>query len=258
MSSENQNVQAVGYGYASDEVKVNPFSFGGNFGNTKLIKFEWIPNGGKDGAEQEALDVVFSINGVEKSYRMFPIVKAFGKDNEEITDPNAPEFKDAMIDFNARITHILHAFLDIDTIKAGFARPISSFKEFCQIAMSLLPKDYKDRSLDIFLQYQWQIDQGQGKTYLDIPKKMKYGRWLNAALPGKWEEKKVENPSDTTPRALWYENEKGEVHPFVKNGWFMNSNFAQQQKTGGAASDAGTQQAATQTQTDGAQKASAW
>ena len=54
----------AGYGYQTDEVKISPFNFGGNFGVTNLIKFEWIPNGGASGAEQEALDVTFVINKV--------------------------------------------------------------------------------------------------------------------------------------------------------------------------------------------------
>lgn len=255
--SEQQNVNTGGYGYASDEQKVSPFNFGLNAGNTKLTKFEWIPNGGKDGAEQEALDIVFNINGTDKNYRMFPVVKAFGKNNEEITDPNAPEFKEALIDFNARVTHILHAFLDSETIKAGFAKPIANFKEFCQTAMAMLPKDYSEQPLDIFLQFQWSLGDKE-RTYLEIPNKMKYGAWLKAAVPGIWTKHTVENPSDDVRKALWYTNEKGEEHPFFKNGWFMNSNFANQQRQDGGSGSASDSNAATATKEEGAQKASSW
>lgn len=236
--------ESGGYGYQSDEVKVSPFSFGLNAGNCRLTKFEWIPNGGKDGAEQEALDIVFTINGTEKSYRMFPVVKAFDKNNNEITDRNAPEFKDAMTDFNARITHILRAFQDEETIKSSFARPIKNFKEFCQIAMSILPKDYKEKPLDIFMQYGWTLREGQERTYLEIPSKMKYGRWLSPAVPaqGSWHEKRVENPDDSERKALYYVDDAGNEHPFTKNGWFMNSNFAKQQRADGGSSN---EQAAT-------------
>jgi hypothetical protein len=254
MSTEQQK-PAVGYGYASDEVKVSPFNFGGNFGKTFLTKFEWIANGGKDGAEQEALDVVFNINGTDKSYRMFPITKVFGKNNEEITDPNSQEFQDAIVDFNARITHILHAFLDSETIKAGFARPINSFKDFCQVAMSLLPKDFKERPLDIFLQFQWQLRGEQEKTYLEIPTKMKYGKWLCAAQPGEFKAVKADKPSDDNRKALYYVNAEGVEHPFVKNGWFMNSNFANQLRAEGAEQNAA---AAAAIQADGAAKTSSW
>lgn len=267
MSTENnEQSQPIGYGYSSDEVKLNPFSFGLNAGATFLKKFEWIANGGKDGAEQEALDIIFSINGTEKSYRMFPIVKAFGKNNEEITDPSRQEFKDAIIDLNARSVHILHAFMDSDSIKAGLSRPIGDFKGFCQVLMSMLPKNYKEIALDIFLQYEWQIGANQNRTFLTIPNKMKYGKWLTKAEPGTWTEHRVENPADSVTKALWYENEKGDIHSFVKNGWFMNSNFGSQQKAGTTSSNvssttsnvANTQAAASKTQADGAGKASAW
>lgn len=254
--SETKTAPAAGYGYASDEgAKVSPFTFGLNAGLAKLTKFEWIPNGGANGAEGEALDIVFNINGVDKSYRMFPVTKAFDKENKEVTNPDSAEIKDALIDFNARITHILHCFIEADDIKAGFSRPIPDFKTFCQIAMGMLPKDYKEKSLDIFLQYQWQLGEGKERTYLEIPKKMKYGKWLAASTGQKWAEQKVANADQNVREALFYTNEKGEKHPFTKNGWFMSSNFAKQQKAAGAETSAA---AAGATQADGAAAASAW
>lgn len=240
-----------GYGFTTDEVKVNPFNFGLNAGNCFLIKFEWIPNGGKDGAEQEALDIVFTINGTEKSYRKFPVTKAFDKNQNEITDPNAPEMKEAMSDFNAVITHILHCYVDIESIKAVMAVPITSFKQFCQIAMSILPKTYKEIPLDIFLQWGWQISTNGDKTYLEIPNKMKYGRFLapaQAPINGSnWEEKRVENPTNSTREALWYEDSAGNKHPFTKNGWFMRSSFASQQRTYDSASSSSSANTSTST-----------
>ena len=246
----------VGYGYASDEQKISPFNFGLNAGAAKMTKFEWIPNGGKGGVEQEALDIVFNINGTDKNYRMFPVTKAFLKGNAgETTDPNAPEFQEAISDFNSVVTHILHAFIESDAIKAGLARPIANFKEFCQIVMSLLPKSYTELPLDIFMQYQWNLPEGKERTYLDIPSKMKYGKWLVPAQPGTWIKHLAEGISEDTKKALWYTNEKGEEHPFFKNGWFMNSNFANQQKSG--SSDA-SEAASTATAVDGEKKKSAW
>lgn len=258
--------QGGAYGYASDETKVSPFNFGLNAGKTFLTKFEWINNGGAGGAEQEALEIIFNINGTDKSYRMFPVTQAFGKNQEKITDPNAPEFKDAITTFNARVTHILHCFMDSDTIKASFSRPIKSFKEFCQIAMSILPKNYKDRVMDIFLQWQWQISKDNNRTYLDIPGSMKYGKWLCPTVAPinstEWTEKRADNPTDNTREALWYEDGAGNHHPFVKNGWFMNSNFAKQQRSEAEAGTDGGAAAASETaatiNAEGEKKASAW
>lgn len=254
--------QVSQYGYASDDVKLNPFNFGLNQ-DVRLIKFEWIPNGGKDGAEQEALDIVFKINDVEKSYRMFPVTQAFGENNEKVTDPNSKEMKDAFADSNARVVHILHCFRDIDSIKAAFSKRIDSFKDYCIIAMSGLPKDYSTKPLDIFLQWGYNLGDKE-KTYLEIPSKMKYGKWLCEAKPGVWSEHRVESPADSVREALYYTNEKGEKHLFVKNGWFMNSNFAKQQRSAGSEETGGGSASANATSTQTtetakpAPQASAW
>lgn len=226
-----------GYGLGDDEVKTSPFRFGGNFGVTKLKKFEWIPNAGKDGAEQEALDIIFDINGTDKSYRLFPVTKVFSKQNQELTDKDSAEYKEAkklaVGNLNNVVTHILNALLPKETVQAGLSKPTKSFKEYTQNAASLLPKDFNTRLLDIFMQYQWNITEGQNRTYLELPKKMSYGAWLKPAIEGVWTEKRAENIQESTREALWYENEKGEKHPFTKNGWFMLSNFANQQRTAG-------------------------
>lgn len=263
-----------GYGYGNDEFKQSPFVFGGNFGLAKLTKFEWIPNAGKDGAEQEALDIVFNINGTDKSHRLFPITKVYDKKNQELTDKESAEYKEAAK--NARgnlsniVTHILNALLDKETVQATLSRPTKSFKDYAQLAQSVLPKDFAERKLDIFMQYQWQISEGQNRTYLDLPKKMVYGAWLKPAIEGKWVEKRADNIQESTREALWYENEKGDKHPFTRNGWFMLSNFANQQRTdgtsgsttaGAAAMNAGTGQApaaSAPTTTTPPSTASAW
>ena len=105
------------------------------------------------------------------------------------------------------------------------------------------------------MQYQWQLKEGQERTYLDIPAKKKYGRWLVPAQPGEWTKNVAENISEDTRKALWYTNQDGEEHPFFRNGWFMNSNFANQQRSGSTES---TEAAASNTVADGEKKASAW
>lgn len=226
------------YGYESDEQGQSKLRFGLNPAAARMVKFEWVNNAGKDGAEGEALDVQFAIDGNDRAtnYRIFPVIKAFGKDNVEITDQKAPEFQKAVKDVNAIITHILHCFVDVDSIKnAMTAQPISTFKEFCKVAMSLLPADYADRKLDIFFQWQWQIKGENKNTFLELPKKMSYGKWLCPAIPpaegSEWTEQRHKSPDSQTPIALKYVDGAGKIHPFTRNGWFMNSKFASQQKT---------------------------
>lgn len=224
---------STGYGYETDEVAVSPYNFGLN--NAYMTKFGWIHNAGKNGAELEALDIEFTINGKAKSYRRFPFTKAFGKNNEEITDSTASEFKEGFKDWNAIITHIAHSFIDNDTYKAATSRPFSSFKEFCEVVTALLPKDFATKPLDIFMQYQWQPSSDQTRTFLEVPTKMKSGAWLKPAQPGEWKEHILDSPRDNDT-ALWYTNEKGEQHPITKNGWFMKSNYARKQGDDSAAS----------------------
>lgn len=223
------------YGYGEEtENKVSPYTFGLNQG-FRLTKFEWIPNGGKDGAEGEALEIIFekiSDPTVKRSYRQFPVTKGYDKSGNEVTDPKSKEYKEAFSDFNGRITHILHAFVDDAAVKAAFARPIKGFKEFCNIARSLLPGAQTPTiELDIFFQYQWSLKGDQKRAYLDMPTKRKHGAFICKSVKpvGKWTAVKVENPDDNEQYALKYVDDAGNQHPFTRNGWFMNSNFAIQQ-----------------------------
>lgn len=237
MAEEQVNM----YGYSSDEVTAIPFNFGLNAGVTYLTEFKWIPNGGKDGAEQEAIEIIFNINGTEKSYRKFPVTQGFDKNNQPVKDPNSAEFKEAVMTLNSVITHILHCFIDQDALKKGLNRPIGSFKEFAQVAASLLPADFKTKKLDIFMQYQWSIRQGQNRTFLEIPNSMKNGKWLQAAQepqagpngPAEWKEVKKElaGLADNDQNALYYVDGAGNRHNFSRHGRYMKSNLAIQQKT---------------------------
>jgi hypothetical protein len=217
------------YGYQDDNVSQGS---GTNFGlnqGIKMVKFEYNPNCGKDGAEMEGLDIVFN-NGVRDiSYRQFPITKVFDN-NTEITDTNHVKFKEAMNNFNAIMTHIMTCFISRETYAAALSKPISSFKDFCKVLMQLLPDNYSEIELDAFFQYQWDIKGENTKTYLELPKKVTYGKFLCATIvpTGNWKEMKQENPLTNTKNALYYKDEAGNIHPFIRNGWFMNSPFANQ------------------------------
>lgn len=237
MSTESVNNM---YGFASDEVKQVTFAFGLNPGTTFLKKFEWIPNGGAEGAEKEALEIIFTINGTDKSYRKFPVTQGFGKKGEVITDPNSAEFKEAVNTLNTVIVHILHCFVDTSVIQKAMSVPIASFKQFCSIAASVLPKNFNEIPLDIFMQYQWKIGTGQNRTFLEIPSSMKNGKWLCPAikpLPDKdgnnaeWKEVRKKEPADGDQKALIYVDGANNVHTFTRYGRYMNGNLANQQKS---------------------------
>lgn len=223
------------YGYEDDSVPSRTLKFGLNAGVARVVTFEWINNAGAGNTEGEALDIQIAIEGQEKTvgYRLFPVTKAFIAGGAgETQDPNHPDFKKAVKETNAKIMHVMHCFVPKETLQVALGKPISNFKEFCKILTSLLPTNFREIPLDVFANYQWQMKEGTKMTYLEFPKKMSYGKWLCPAVQpvGKWNTVKVEDPSSDTPVALKYVDDAGNVHPFIRNGWFMLSNFAHQQK----------------------------
>lgn len=238
------------YGYSDDEEAIGSGAGGLDFGlNTPIFlkKFEYITNGGAGGAEGEALDIVFLAADKERGYRQFPVTKAFGKDNVEITDPKAPEMKEAFKNLGAIITHIVHCFVDKGVIIAALSRPFPDFKTYCGVLQGLLPVGYDQIALDGFAQYQWAIKGENDKTYLEFPKSMKQGRWLVKAIvplavdgtPSTlgWKEVRAENPKDSQTDALKYVDEAGNIHPFVRGGWFVNSSYAIQKRQDDSSND---------------------
>lgn len=233
MSNEKTN---GGYGYTEQEQKESAFGFGLSPGAATLTKFAWTPNGGKGGTEREALDIVFKIGDREVSYRKFPITKAYfkpegGGPQQETTDSEHPAFKQEQSNLSAVLVHIVGCYIPKEDIKTALQRPIQNFKDYCSVLQGLLPTDFANKSLDLFFQWQWQIKGDNEKTFLELPKNMKHGRWIGPALAanGEWEQQTKLDASDNQT-ALRFVDKDGNIHPFVRNGWFMNSNFATQQK----------------------------
>lgn len=226
------------YGYQDDEVKVSPFSFGLNAGQAKLKKFEWINNGGAGGAEQEAVDIVFEINGKDVSCRKFPIKKVYNKDGKEFTDSSTEEgkklFDAAYADFNSWMIAILKSYVSAETIQQALAVPIADFKQYVAVLRALFPSNVKEIPLDIFMEFQWKISGENIRTFLQVPGKTKQGKFICAAVApsqgSSWKAVIVENPDDKERHALKYIDGAGNVHPFTRTGWYVNSHYANMQE----------------------------
>jgi len=235
-NSQNSTPAQSGYGFSEHVAKESAFVFGLNSGNVRLTKFEHTMHGGKDGAEMEALNILFTIDGVERGYRKFPVSRAYVKDEAtgqqvEVTDPAHPAIAAEKQLMSQVLTHIIGCFADKATIQGALATQIQSFKHFCTLLTSVLPANFAEVPLDGFGVWQWQISGESKNTYLEFPKNMKHGRWLNKAVVpvGAWE--KQQNPGASLSEvALRYVDADGNKHPFSRNGWFMESNFATQQK----------------------------
>lgn len=223
------------YGYEEDSPSTGArIKFGLNSGVTRMVKFEYNDKAGKDGGDGEALDIVFSIDGRETTYRMFPVTRAYDNENNTVEDPRHPAFVKAQKDFNANITHILKAFVTGEELQKAFSEPIDSFKRFCEVAKAVLPQGFENIKLDVFGQYQYQIAGDNDRTWIRLPKNVRHGRWICRHIPpksGEWKEMRL---NGGLKYADIVKDEKGEVveeiyHPFVRSEWFMNSNFANQQ-----------------------------
>lgn len=227
-----EEIKKVGFGVGTDKVSASNLRFGANFGNVRMTKFEYTDKGGKDGAALEALDIAFSIGGTEKSYRMFPPTaegKFFKKGQKEPLEKGTEDWKIAfnvaMEDFNNIITHIMKSQVTTEQLEAALTGDIPDFKTYAAKLMKVMPKDFQEVRLDIFLEWQFQITGTNDRTYLQIPNKLKYGHFVCKHVEpagGEWKENKADG--------LSYTDSEGNVHPFKRNQWWMESNYANQQK----------------------------
>ncbi len=223
--------EEIGYGYNDDNPSIGGLSFGLNSGNTRMTKFEFNPNGGKDGTEADCLDIVFTVDTKEIFYRIFPIKRIYSSKGQQITDKTDPEYPAALSkaikEFNGNITHILSAFISKDALKQLFNVPIKDFKQFIEVAKSGLPPDFDKVILDIFGQYQYTISGDNDKTFVRLPTKVKHGKWIcrHIAPVGEWKK--------STANGLKYIDDENNVHPFERTSWFMSSNYANQQTLAG-------------------------
>lgn len=242
----SEQAQMMGFGYIDDTDESLKSKSGGVFGlNTPafLTKFELNPNAGADGAAQDAIDITIQVEDKEFRSRIYPTTKVYDKDGNELTDKTTPEYVKAYnLDWsqkNAVIVHLLKAFRTEEEIKAALATPLNSFADFARVVTGLLPAEAEKKVLDVFLEYQWNIGDGQDRTYLQLPRNMKGGYFVCASVTpnGAWT--KVQDD-----KGLRYVDAQGNEHPFTRDKNFMSGNKANQQIEGEEASNAALNNAA--------------
>lgn len=222
------------YGY-QDSDSVTPGKQGGKFGLNKatLIKFEYNPNAGKDGAEQDGIDISFQVGERVFMQRFFPVSKVYAKGGGELTDTTTDEYKEQKAKdinmFNATLVSIVEVFVSSEDVKTALSTPISSFKDFAQILERLVKSvpNWDKLELDVFLQYQWSPKGEKDVTYLELPKNIKHGVYVAKSLG-------EELTEDRTSTHLKYVSASGVTHPFKRNEWFVTSAFANQTTLGSA------------------------
>lgn len=251
-------IQKVNYGFIDDTDASLKTKAGGKFGlnagTAFLTKFEHNPNSGKDKSLADALDITIQVQERDFNIKIYPVTKVYDKDSVEITDTSSKEY---ITGFNAKVTqdnaiilHILKATGVTEAqIRTAFATPVTSFVGFINSLVALLPPNFGSKPLDIFLEYQWDISEGQSRTYLQVPKNMKGGYFACPAQTGTWTEQRIDGK-------LTYVNETGTIHPFERDKNFMESKKAYQQ--GGTETANNTLAAAANTPGVGAAKPSTW
>lgn len=229
----SEEIQKVGYGYVDDtDASLKTKSggkFGLNAGTASLVKFEHNPNSGKDKTPGDALDIAVQVGEKEFTLKVYPVTKVYDSKSVEITDTASKEYIDGynakVKQDNAVIIHVLKSVGVTDEQIKSAVQNVTNFVEFITALVGLLPTDFNKKPLDLFLEYQWQISDGQDRTYLQLPKNMKGGYFIAPAQEGTWEAKKEDGK-------LVYVNEKGTVHPFERDKNFMEGHKANQQIEG--------------------------
>ena len=211
--------------YGFEDTTSSGISMGLNSGAT-ITKFEYNALGGAGGAEQDCIDVTIKVKERDFRTRYYPVVKVYGKNNEgELTDKTSAEYKKqhALLvkDLNGMLTQVVKCFVPVEDLKAALATPINSFKDYAVLLERLIKTvpGWDTKPVDVFLQYQWKISEGQTTTFLEIPKKIgTHGEFLCAS--------KGEGFVKNHTGSLKYVNAEGIEHPFKRSAWFMDSPFA--------------------------------
>lgn len=199
----------------------NNLVFGLNHGH--LTKFSY--NG-----KEEAIDLEFKVLDRVLYSRIFKVQgEIYNDDGDKIGEENKyyeEQLEKRSTEAYAVAYHALHAVgVTDEKLEKALEKAPSTFEDWVEILIELLPENFANLDIDIFLEYQWNIRDGNDRTYLIIPRNMKGGKFLvpKVTPSGSW--KKIEDSS-----GMRYVDDKGKLHPFSRNVWYMESNKANQQK----------------------------
>lgn len=213
--------------------------FGLNTG-VNITKIEFLADGGKDGAPADAVDIWGQIG--EKEYRRRLYVTTgdlYGPNNSKVSpgDEKYPALLAAdMGQKVAVLKHVLKAVgvtaQAINQVSAGLS--MDAIADGMKKLAELAPANYKTNSVDIFLEYQWDISEGATRKFVEIPKNMKGGAFACAAVKpvGKWNE--VINEE-----GLHYKDDANNIHPIARSAEYMLSKKAIQEGEGAETPAAG-------------------
>lgn len=205
--------------------------FGLNVGN--VTKIEFLDNAGKDGAAANAVDIHVQIGDREYRRRLYETTgDLFGPKNTKVA-PGEEGYDDLFYaDMGQKIAVIKHTLKAVGVTDEQIAK-VSATLDPTKIAdgmkalVALAPAGFQTKPVDVFLEYQWEIAEDQDRTYPELPKNMKGGKFLIPSVTpvGKWTEVRDD-------KGLHYSDDTGNVHPFDRDANFMEGNKGTQQGVG--------------------------
>lgn len=228
----SENIVNGGWGVVNDEDKSLQVGEYGHFGLNQrafLTQFEFSDKAGKDGSDREAVLIAVTVGEKEYKTRIFDVTdKVYYKN--KLIGPGEEGFEETVIrDRKQNSATVIHFLKSVGVtqaqIESVFTSPVSGFKEWATRLVSLLPSNFNKIPVDIFLQYQYTLREGQTQTYLELPRNLKDGKFIVPAENGNFKE-----VIDSV--GLKYVSENNTVHTITKTAKFMESNKAKKQ-TGG-------------------------
>lgn len=203
--------------------------FGLNTGN--VTKFAFNTNAGENNSPGNAVDISIKLGDREMNTRVYEVTRVYDRNNNQITDTESDEYikgyNESSLQNMAVIVHAAKALgVTSAQLEAALATPKANFKEWAETVIGLVPANFAEQTVDVFLEYQWNISKDQTRTFLQIPRNMKGGRFLcpSIAPQGSWEEEREwVDEKGKEVKGLRYKDKGGNIHPFTRSQNFMES-----------------------------------
>ena len=161
--------------------------------------------------------------------RIFKMVFKIGDKELWYTHKLAVEDAKGKEDLKKQLRHPIDAIVGKAKVDKALEEAPKSFREYVGVLKELLDDEaWQETDLDIWVEYQYHIREGQDRTWLQLPRKVNQGWWCVRHVDGAWKLQVDKRAKDNDYKAMQYVD-GNKVHPLAKSGWYMRSNYANKQ-----------------------------